>query len=390
MSREVLVAGVGMTRFTTPKNAVPYTEMGGAAVRAALRDAGIEYTDVGSAFAGYLYGDTCAGQRVLYEIGMTGCPIVNVNDACATGSIALSLARQAVASGAVDCALALGFEQMTPGAPGTVFPDRPTPWDRYTEIVDSRYGPSDAPMAIRLFGGAAREYLEKTGASPAIFGKIAEKARRHAAKNPNAVFRDPLSVEEVMASPCLYDPITRLQCCPPTCGAAAALVCSDDFARRKGVARRVRIAAQAVVTDTEATFGGSLMDLVGYRMAAIAAARAYEEAGIGPEDIDVVELHDCFASNEVASYEALQLTPEGTAERFIADGDNTYGGRCVVNPSGGLISKGHPIGATGLAQCAELVWQLRSEAGERQVEEARVALQHNLGLGGCCVVTIYR
>jgi acetyl-CoA acetyltransferase len=165
---------------------------------------------------------------------------------------------------------------------------------------------------------------------------------------------------------------------------------SESFARRRGLSTRVRIAAQALATDTPSTFESrDMMRLVGYDMAKSAAAAAYERAGLGPGDVDVVELHDCFAQNELISYEALGLCPEGGAERFVRDGDNTYGGRYVVNPSGGLLSKGHPIGATGLAQCFELAQQLRGAAGPRQVEGARVGLQHNVGLGGACVVTVY-
>jgi acetyl-CoA acetyltransferase len=178
--------------------------------------------------------------------------------------------------------------------------------------------------------------------------------------------------------------------CPPTCGGAAALLVSEEFARRHGIASKVAILAQAMTTDRPDTFGDhSMITLVGAGMAREAARRVYEQAGIGPEDIDVCELHDCFAQNEVLSYEALGFCPEGGAEKFVDDGDNTYGGRIVVNPSGGLLSKGHPLGATGLAQCYELTHQLRATAGARQVDGARLALQHNLGLGGAAVVTLY-
>ena len=390
MSNKVYVSGVGMTKFKTPDESHNYVEMGVEATTKALADAGIEYEQLGSAYAAYLFGDTCAGQRALYEVGATGIPVYNVNGACSSGSLALSLARQAVAAGSVDCALALGFEQMTPGAPPQLFPDRPLPWDKMIELVDSKFGKSEAPMAVRLFGGAAREYADRYGIKSETFGKITVKARQHAALNPNAVFRDQLSLEEVMASPCLYDPVTRLQCCPPTCGSAAAVVCSEEFARRHGDKPLVQIVGQGVSTDLESTFAGSLINMAGYEMAQAAAQKAYDEAGIGPDDVDVVELHDCFASNEVMSYEALGLTDEGGAEKFVEEGDNTYGGKYVINPSGGLLSKGHPIGATGLAQCAEIIWQLRGHADRRQVEGARIGLQHNLGLGGACVVTVYR
>ena len=327
--------------------------------------------------------------RSVYELGMTGIPVFNVNNNCATGSTALYLARQAVEAGMVECALALGFEQMVPGALGHVFNDRPVPLGKFIDVAKRKYGDSEVPMAPLVFGGAGREYMEKYGAKPETFGRITVKARKHAQNNPNAVFRDPISLEEVMASPLICNPVTRFQCCPPTCGAAAAIVCSDEFARHHRLKPRVRIAAQAMTTDTASTFGDSLISTVGYDMSRAAAMQVYEDAGIGPEDVKVIELHDCFSVNEVLTYEALGLTAPGTAERLIEDGDNTYGGKYVVNPSGGLISKGHPLGATGLAQCAELNWHLRGEAGERQVANAQIALQHNIGLGGCCVVTLY-
>ncbi|WP_430827802.1 thiolase C-terminal domain-containing protein, partial [Candidatus Protofrankia californiensis] len=240
------------------------------------------------------------------------------------------------------------------------------------------------------FGGAGASYAEKYGTKAETFAAISVKSRAHAANNPYAVFRDPVTVAEVLASPHIFGPLTRLQCCPPTCGAAAAVIASEEFARRHGLRTDVRIAAQAMTTDFPSTFEAKdITKLVGYDMAKTAAEQVYEASGVSPEDIRVVELHDCFTANELLSYEALGLTPEGTAEKFIADGDNTYGGRVVTNPSGGLLSKGHPLGATGLAQCAELVWQLRGEADARQVEGVNLALQHNIGLGGAAVVTLY-
>jgi sterol carrier protein 2 len=182
----------------------------------------------------------------------------------------------------------------------------------------------------------------------------------------------------------------RLMACPPTCGAAAAVLVSEAYAKRMGLRQDVAIRAQAMTTDYASTFdAGDMMRVVGYDMAKAAANQVYEAAGVGPEDIPVVELHDCFTHNELITYEALGLCGEGEAAKFIADGDNTYGGRVVTKPSGGLLSKGHPLGATGLAQCYELTHQLRGSAGERQVESAKLALQHNLGLGGACVVTLY-
>ena len=392
MSNEVHVAGVGMIPFAKPGASESYDVMAAGAVRAALADAGLDYGDVEQAYAGYVYGDSTCGQRALYEVGMTGIPVVNVNNNCSTGSTALFLARQAVEAGAVECALAVGFEQMAPGAIGEKYTDRPSPFDRFNDETAALVGMPDVPLALRYFGGAGLAHMQKYGTRLETFARIRAKASRHAVNNPLALFRKEVSVDDVMASPMLIPGVmTRLMACPPTCGAAATILVSGAFARRHGMKLPVRIAAQAMTTDTPSTFEAhDMMRLVGYDMARIAADRVYAAAGIGPEDVDVVELHDCFAQNELISYEALRLCPEGGAEKFVADGDNTYGGKVVTNPSGGLLSKGHPLGATGLAQCFELTQQLRGNAGARQVAGARVALQHNLGLGGACVVTLYR
>lgn len=390
--RAVHVVGVGMVPFTKPGASESYNLMGAQAARLALDDAGVDYALVQQAYVGYVYGDSTAGQAAIYGVGLTGIPVFNVNNNCSTGSSALYLARQAVESGMVECAIALGFEQMVPGALKGAYDDRPSPLTRFAAAMDEHQGTvPTAPRAAQFFGGAGLDYMKEYGIRADTFGRISVKARQHAARNPLAVFRQTLTLDEVMASPTVFGPLTRYQCCPPTCGAAAAIVCSPEFARKHKLDMRVVIAAQAMTTDTPSTFeSDDMRRLVGYDMTASAARQVYEAAGIGPEDLDVVELHDCFTANELITYEGLGLTPEGTAEKFILDGDNTYGGRIVTNPSGGLLSKGHPLGATGLAQCAELVWQLRGQAEQRQVEGARLALQHNLGLGGACVVTLYQ
>ncbi|RJG08050.1 lipid-transfer protein [Noviherbaspirillum cavernae] len=391
MSRKVIVAGVGMIPFAKPGASASYDEMGAQAGRLALEDAGVGYDDIQQAYAGYVYGDSTSGQKALYRIGMSGIPIVNVNNNCSTGSTALFLARQAIASGAADCVLALGFEQMSPGALGSVFQDRPSPFDQFDAVTDRLLGMPEIPLALRYFGGAGLSHMKKYGTKLETFAKIRAKASRHAANNPLALFRKLVSEEDVMSAPMLWPGVmTRLMACPPTCGGAAAVLVSEDFAKAKGLDTRVSIAAQAMTTDRAGTFeSDDMMRVVGYDMTKEAAAKVYEAAGIGPDEVDVIELHDCFAQNELISYEALGLCPEGGAEKFVEDGDNTYGGRFVTNPSGGLLSKGHPLGATGLAQCFELTHQLRGTAGERGVPDARIALQHNLGLGGACVVTMY-
>lgn len=388
-ARETLVAGVGMIPFRKPSESAPYDEMGAAAIRLALADAGVAYDAIEQIYAGYVYADSCAGQKVAYAVGMTGVPLFNVNNNCATGSSALFLARQAIESGAADCALTVGFEQMAPGALGIVFAD-PSPFSAFDAVCDAVVD-IDLPIALRYFGGAGREHMERYGTTLADFARVRAKASRHAAHNPVALFRNEMSEADVLAAPVLWPGVmTRPMACPPTCGAAAAILVSRDFARRHGLDPKVRIAAQAMTTDRPVTLASrSMIDLVGSDMTARASAQVYEMSGVDPRDIGVVELHDCFAHNEVVSYEALNLCDVGHASQFIADGDNSYGGRVVTNPSGGLLSKGHPLGATGLAQCTELTQQLRGSAGARQVEGVRHGLQHNLGLGGACVVTLY-
>jgi len=391
MTQKTFVAGVGMIPFVKPGASDPYDLMGAKAARLALADAGLDYLQVQQAFVGYVYGDSTSGQKALYHLGHSGVPVVNVNNNCATGSTAMFLARQAIAAGA-DCVLALGFEQMAPGALGSVFKDRPSPFDAFDAITDALVGTPELPLALRYFGGAGLAHMQRYGTTLDSFASIRAKASRHGANNPMALFRTVLSVQDVLDSPAVWPGVmTRLMACAPTCGAAAAVLVSESFAKRHGLRTDVWMAAQAMVTDRAGTFeSGDMMQLAGYGMTKAAATQAYEQAGIGPQDIDVVELHDCFAHNELITYEGLRLCPEGGAAQFIADGDNTYGGQVVTNPSGGLLSKGHPLGATGLAQCYELTHQLRGSAAARQVPGARVALQHNLGLGGACVVTLYQ
>lgn len=396
----VYVLGVGMTPFTKPGDPeVPdYHIFAAQAMKEALEDADLTYDKIEEAHAGYVYGESCSGMCAVYEVGQTGIPIFNYNSNCSSGSSALYGARRAVASGVTDCALVVGFEKMEKGALGTKYNDRQMPGmlhaaalgpfitERMAEGIKPGKGAAGAAI---MFGSAGQEYLEKYGTAKETFAKIQQKARRHAEHNPRALFTQQLSVEEILESPYQYGPLTRLQCCPPTCGAAAAILVSEEFLKKHGRQAEVKIAGQAMETDSKDSFDGSMMNMVGYGMAKRAAESVYEEAGIGAEDVDVVELHDCFTANELITYESLGLTPEGTAEKFILDGDNTYGGKVVTNPSGGLLSKGHPLGATGLAQCFELVNQLRGNVDKRQVEGAKVALQHNVGIGGACVVTMY-
>ncbi|XP_054021290.1 sterol carrier protein 2 [Dryobates pubescens] len=393
MQRRVFVVGVGMTKFTKPQeNGVDYPEMAKEAGQNALADAGIPYSEVKQACVGYVYGDSTCGQRAIYHgLGLTGIPIINVNNNCSTGSTALFMAKQLVEGGLADCVLALGFERMARGSLSSAFSDRTNPMDKHMEIMINKYGLASAPVAPQMFASAGKEHMEKYGTNPEYFAKIAWKNHSHSTNNPYSQFQKEYSLDEVLQSRKVFDFLTVLQCCPTSNGAAAAILANEEFVRRYGLQpKAVEILAQVMATDYPSTFEeNSCMKMVGYDMTKKAAEKCFEKAGLKPADVDVIELHDCFSVNEFLTYEALGLCPEGRACDLIDRGDNTYGGKWVINPSGGLISKGHPLGATGLAQCAELCWQLRGLAGRRQVPGAKVALQHNLGLGGAVVVTLY-
>lgn len=391
MGRKVFVVGVGMTKFEKPfSRDWSYVDMAKQAATAALSDAGVAYADVQQACVGYVFGDSTRGQRALYGVGLTGIPVYNVNNNCATGSTALFMGKQLIEGGMADCVLALGFEQMAKGAIAMDRSQAGALWAHYDRLRELR-GQAESPPAAQFFGAAGQEHMERWGTTVEQFAKVAVKNHRHSVHNPNSQFRGECSLEEVLRSPVVHQPLTRLQCCPTSDGAAAAVLASAEFVEEHGLERRaVEIAGMAMATDLPSTFEDGPIRLCGADMTARAAARAYRESGLGPENVQVVELHDCFSTNELITYEALGLCPEGRGGELIDSGAVTYGGRWVVNPSGGLISKGHPLGATGLAQCAELAWQMRGEAGERQVPGARAALQHNLGLGGAVVVTVYR
>ncbi|MGW7380027.1 lipid-transfer protein [Streptomyces sp. NPDC054794] len=389
------VAGVGMTRFEKPETREwQYWDMVREAGGAALTDAGVSYADVEQVPVGYCFQPSTAGQRAAYELGLTGVPVYNVNNNCATGATALMLARQLVEGGAADCVLALGFEKMKKGALGGGADGgdfSTSPVARHYGIMAARHGFEMTPPTAQIFGDAAREHMERHGTTEAQLAAVAAKNHRHSAHNPNAQFRDVYEVDDILAARTVHHPLTKLQCSPTSDGAAAAVVVSERFAERRGLRGLVELVAQAMTTDTEESFAsGSCIDVVGQPMSREAARQVYERAGLGIEEVDVVELHDCFSVNELLTYEALGMCEPGESGKLVESGATTYGGRWVVNPSGGLISKGHPLGATGLAQVAELVWQLRGEAGQRQVAGARVGLAHNIGLGGAAVVTLVR
>lgn len=392
MSGRVYVAGVGMTKFEKIQSRDwTYPEMVAEAVGQALTDAGVGYDQVQRAAVGYVFQPSTAGQRALYDIGLTGIPMVNVNNNCATGSTALVLAREWVQAGLADIVLAVGFEQMTKQAmsgDGTI--PKVTTVDRHLDALKAAAGFGGGPMTAQFFGAAAVEHMRRYGTTREQLARVAVKNHEHSTRNPKAQFQDAYTLDQVLGDKLVADPLTRSQCSPMSDGAGAAVLVSERYVREHGLERAVPILAQELVTDTGASFeSGSMIDAVGAPMARIAGRKVLASAGVGIDDIDVLELHDCFSINELLTYEALGLCGEGESGTLVESGATTYGGRWVVNPSGGLISKGHPLGATGLAQCTELVTQLRGAADDRQVAGARLGLAHNLGLGGACVVTLY-
>ncbi len=389
------VVGVGMTSFSKPGTKEgDYPDWAREAGQAALADAGIEYDLVEQAYAGYVYGDSTAGERAIYELGVTGIPIVNVNNNCSTGSSALFLARQSVRAGIVDCALALGFEKMQRGSLAAGYSDRANPMGRHLERMLQLRDAESSPMAPQMFGNAGRDHMDRYGSKPEHYAWIGWKNHKHSVNNPYAQFQTEYTLEEIESAPMIHEPLTKLQCSPTSDGSAAAIVASERFVDEHGLwGRAIEIVGQALVTDMASSFdeNADCIRIVGYDMSKKAAEHAYEQAQVAPDEVDVCELHDCFSANELITYEALGFAAEGEGHHLVDAKATTYGGSGpVVNPSGGLISKGHPLGATGLAQCSELTWQLRGDADARQVQGAKTALQHNIGLGGAAVVTIYR
>lgn len=393
---KVYVIGVGMTKFEKPgrRENFDYPDMARESGEKALKDAGVTFDKVEQAFVGYVYGDSTSGQRAVYELGLTGIPIVNVNNNCSTGSSALKLAKNSIETGQVECALALGFEKMQRGSLSSQFNDRANPMEKHVEVMSSKYDMDASPMTAQMFGNAGRDYLKKYNfkEDDDCFAKIAHKNHKHSVNNPYAQFQKEYSLDEIKNAPMIYAPLTKLQCSPTSDGSAAAILASEAFVKKNNLQdRAVEILALEMATDLPSTFNNEAdcMKVVGFDMSQLAARRAFQKAGITPQDVQVVELHDCFACNELITYEALGLCAPGKAVEMVRSGNNTYGGKYVVNPSGGLISKGHPLGATGIAQCAELTWQLRGQADKRQVPNVKYCLSHNIGLGGAAVVGLY-
>jgi acetyl-CoA acyltransferase len=382
--RAVCVIGVGMTKFERCER--DFTQLVSEAVGDALKMAGVGAEKLEQAYAGYVNGMSTQGQRALYGMGIGGLPVYNVHNYCSTGSTALHLGYQAIAAGMNECVLAFGFEKMEKGP----LEKQLQGLKDMEQFKDKEGEKKKPPIAAVMFGDGGRQHMEKYGTTKEQFAKVSVKNHRHSVNNPRSQYQDACSLEEVLASRLVYDPLTILQCCPTSDGAGAAILCSEEFAAKHGVSRPVKIIGQAMATDKMEDFALGPLGMIGVGMSRRSAEAVYEQTGIGPEDVQVIELHDCFSTNELISYESLGLCPEGQGGRLIDENQVTYGGKWVVNPSGGLLSKGHPLGATGLAQCAELTWQLNGTAEKRQVDGARIGLQHNVGLGGACVVTMYR
>ena len=373
-----LIAGVGMTKFGKQAER-SIEDIGREALTRAMKDAGVAREDIDEAFCGSSYGGPLIGQRILRDLGMTGIPITNVENACSSGAAALREAAWAVKAGRADVIAVMGVEKLTRLGGGTL-PLEPT------DVEVNLGNVMPAVYAMR-----ARRYMHETGATARHLAMIAVKAHEYGARNPNAQFQNRITVDDVMRSRMVADPLTLYMCCPTGDGAAAAIVMSERRARELFCAKPVRIEASVLQSGFYKT---GFRDMASSELTERTVGMAYEAAGIGPRDVSLAEVHDAFASAELMYYEALGLCGKGEGAAMIERGDSGPGGRQPVNPSGGLACRGHPVGATGVAQIVEAVWQLRGQAGERQVPGAKVALTHCTGGGisgldhGACSVHV--
>jgi acetyl-CoA acetyltransferase len=376
--REVSVIGVGMTPFAKYRDK-SLAEIGWPAVKAAIEDSGVAKKDIEAAYCGSALGGMMSGQRVLKQLGITGLPITNVENACSSSSSAFRQAYIAVAAGVYDIVLVLGVEKLTKFGGGTL----PLEKEDF-EVTHGLVMPA-------LYGMRARRYMHEYGLTEKQLAGVAVKAHKHGALNPEAQFRNEVTVEEVMSARKIAEPFTLLHCCPSGDGASAVVITSAEKARQY-TTKPVRVACSEVNSGKYMT---GFRDMTTPEITVRGAKQAYEEAGIGPEDVDVAEVHDAFTIAELLYYEALGFCDKGDAARLLEDGETSLGGRIPVNPSGGLLSKGHPIGATGTAQIAEVVRQLRGQCGDRQVDGAKVALTHCTGGGisgfdhGACSIHMF-
>ena len=369
--RDAFVIGTGMTKFGRH----PDRSVEGLAVEAmfaALADAEVEWREVQQMYAAHVQQGVAAGQRVLKEIGPTGIPVLNVENCAAAGATAIREASNAIRAGAYDLIMVVGFEKMQPGVLLNVTPESDP------NVV---MGMTVVPMRYSLM---AMSHMAQYGSTVEQFAEISVKNHDHAVYNRYAHHPKPLSLEQVLSSRMICDPITLLQCSPVSDGAAAVVLCSEAFLARHGRGREVRIRASSLKSDIDLPARNlHTADLIQR-----AADEAYERAGAGPADMDVVEVHDCFSVAELLSYEALGLCPPGEGGRMVDEGATRIGGRIPVNPSGGLLARGHPLGATGVAQVVEIVCQLRGEAEQRQVDKPRLGLAYNSGIMSACVTIL--
>jgi len=345
----------------------------------ALASAGLTAAQVESVFCGHSFGGMLAGQRIGKAFGLGSIPIVNVDNACSGGATALHLAVQAVVEERAEVALVIGVDKLTQFGGGTL------------PLVEEDPEVRQGLVMPALYAMRARRYLYERDEKPELLAAVSVKARAHGKANPYAQFREGVTVDQVLQSRPVADPLTLFQCCPTGDGAAAVVVASETFARRKGLPA-VQVLA-SILHSGKATTG--FRDMLRPEITMDSAREAYEAAGLGPGDLDVVELHDAFTIAELIYYEALSLCERGNSAAYLREGSSTYGGKTVVNPSGGLLAKGHPVGASGVAQVVEMFWHLTGQAGARQVPDARVGLTHVTGGGiagmdhGACTVHIF-
>jgi len=376
--RDVAIVGGTMLKFGRYPDKDVATLASEAAI-GAMKDAGCSIKDVEIVVSGNLYqSNAMIGQRVMKEIGATGVPVINVANACATGSTAFREAWMAVASGAYDVAMAVGSEQM--GKMGLLGADS-------ASREYSTEGVMGTGLMPGVFGQAGVEHMRKYGTTQEQFAKVAVKNHEHGVHNPYAQYQKETPLEEVMTARPIAWPNTLYMCCPTGDGAAAAILMSADKAKQY-TTKPVWVAASVLTSDPYSERNPTMFDI--NTLTRNAAKEAYTKAGIGPEDLSQVELHDCFATAELLHYENLQLCGEGEAGRMIDEGATRIGGKIPVNASGGLLSKGHPLGATGVANIVEIVWHLRGEAGARQVEGSKAGLAHVIGLGSACTINIIK
>ena len=372
---DAFIAGADMIAFGRYPDRT-YYELGAEATLLALDDCGLSIKDVGAVYASSCFNAmSMLGQKVLKEIGQTGVPCINVSNACASGATAVREATMAVRSGMVDVALAVGSEKNPRGMLGGAAAFGPP--------VEGLFGSESMPA---VFAEAGMVHANLYGTTLEQFAKVAVKNHHHATMNPKAAYRKETPLEEVLASEMIAWPLTKLMCSANVDGAAAVIIVSEKKAREMGMGRMVRIRGSVLTSDPYEPRNPEMFDASS--VTRLAARQAYEMAGLGPEDLDLVELHDCFATAEILHYENLQLCGEGEAGRLIDSGATALGGRIPVNVSGGLLSKGHPIGATGVANIVEIVEHLRGQAGARQVEGAKIGLAHVLGFGAASGVHI--